>query len=290
MLVVETASAAGARAVVRPAERAVITWSTRAATATIEVVLHTLDGRVSKPLPYAVFEPGARASLDGFDDVARIATDVITASSDIIAIDVRANVALERVAVTVPAHELRTTHARFTGELDVPERSQYLADRPESSGWCAPTAIAMLLQFHGVERDVAEVAAGCYDRAYRGTGNWAFATAYASANGAFGAVAYLRDLASVDALLDAGLPPALSIRWSEGELPGAPLAASAGHLVVVRGRTPNGDVIVNDPAQPRTRHVYPADAFERAWLGHGGVALLVAPVTRVDELVMAANA
>jgi hypothetical protein len=278
------------RAVVRPAERAVITWSTRADAATIEVVVHTLDGRVSKPLPYAVFEPGARASLDGFDDVARIATDVVTASSDIIAIDVRANVALERVAVTVPAHEPRTSRARYTGELDVPERSQYVPDRPESSGWCAPAAIAMLLALHGVERDVAEVAAGCYDRAYRGTGNWAFATAYASANGCFGAVAYLRDLATVDALLVAGLAPALSIRWSEGTLPGAPLPASAGHLVVVCGRTPSGEVIVNDPAQPRVRHTYPADAFERAWLGHGGIALLVAPVARIDELVVAANA
>ena len=100
----------------------------------------------------------------------------------------------------------------------------------------------------------------------------------------------MRDLGTVDALLAAGLPPALSIAWSAGALPGAPLPASDGHFVVVRGRTPDGDVIVNDPAQPHVRHVYPATEFERAWLGHGGVALLVAPVARIDDLVTAANA
>ncbi len=280
----------GTLAAVLPATRAVVTWSTGAPAATIELVVHTLDGRASRPLPYAVFEDGARASLDGFDGVARIDTDVVSAPSEIVAIDVRANAPLDRVAVTVPAHEKLRSRARFSGERDVPERSQYDPAQPDARGWCVPASIAMLLGAHGVERDVADVAAALYDRAYRGTGNWAFAAAYASSCGCFGAVAYLRDLGAVDALLDAGLPAALSLAWTDGALPGAPLATSSGHVVVVRGRTVNGDVIVNDPAQPRVRHVYPAEAFARAWLGHGGVALLVAPRARIDDLVAAANA
>jgi hypothetical protein len=280
----------GTRAAVLPAPRAVVSWATTASAATIELVVHTLDGRASRPLPYAVFEPGARTSLDGFDTVARIETDVVSANADIVAIDVRANVPLERIAVTVPAHETRRAVARYAGERDVPERSQVDAARPESRGWCVPASLAMLLAFHGVERTVADVAAALFDRAYRGTGNWAFAAAYAAPCGRFGAAAYLRDLGTIDALLDADLPAALSISWQEGSLPGAPLPASSGHVVVVRGRTASGDVIVNDPAHAAIRCVYPAAAFERAWLGHGGVAILVAPSDRVDELVACANA
>ncbi len=286
-----TVVAGNALAAVLPASRAVVSWTTSAPAATIELVVHTIDGRASRPLPYAVFEPGARTSLDGFDGVARIATDVVTASADIVAIGVRANVALERIAVTVPAHEtLRAASVPFAGECDVPERSQYDHAHPAERGWCLPASMAMLLAAHGVAQPVAAVADELHDRADRGTGNWAFAAAYAGRCGRFGAAAYLRDLGTVDALLAAGLPPALSIAWSAGALPGAPLPASDGHFVVVRGRTPDGDVIVNDPAQPHVRHVYAAAEFERAWLGHGGVALLVAPVARIDDLVTAANA
>jgi hypothetical protein len=286
-----TVVAGDALAAVLPAPRAVVSWMTQAPAATIELVVHTLDGRASRPLPYAVFEPGARTSLDGFDAVARIATDVVIASADIVAIDVRANVTLDRVAVSVPAHETRrATRAPFVEECDVPEYAQYDDTRLAERGWCLPAALTMLLSAHGVTHSVADVADALFDRAYRGTGNWAFAAAYAGRCGRFGAAAYLRDLGAVDALLTAGLPPALSIAWTDGALPGAPLPASEGHFVVARGRTPAGDVIVNDPAHADVRHIYPAAEFERAWLGHGGVALLVAPVERIDDCVAAANA
>lgn len=150
--------------------------------------------------------------------------------------------------------------------------------------------MAMLLGWWGVRRTVAEVVAGVYDSAYGGTGNWAFDVAYAGANGLLGAAAYLRDARTLAALLAAGLPCAVSLSWQAGELPGAPLPASEGHLVVVCGLTAGGDAIVNDPAHPQLRAIYPRAAFERAWLGHGGVALLVAPPERVDDLVRCANA
>jgi hypothetical protein len=289
VLAVVEARAERAYVPVLPAARAVVSWMTRAETATLELVVHTAMGTMSRPLPYAVFEPGARASLDGFDNVARIATDVVTAAGEIVAIDVRANVALDAVAVSVPVHAAAGSRARFAGEIDVPERAQFVAGEPASRGWCAPAAIAMLLGATGVERSVGDVAAAVFDRAYRGTGNWAFDVAYAAACDRFGAVAYLRDLQSVDALLDAGFPLAASLAWDEGALPGAPLPASDGHLVVVRGRTPGGGIVANDPAQPQVRHVYDATAFERAWLGHGGVALLVTARDRIGDLVAAAN-
>jgi hypothetical protein len=148
----------------------------------------------------------------------------------------------------------------------------------------------MLLATWGVAAEVADVAAGVFDGAYGGTGNWTFAVAYAGARGLAGAAAYLRDLHNLERFVADELPLAVSLAWDGDALPGAPLARSDGHLVVVRGFDARGDVIVNDPAQPAVRHVYGRDAFARCWLGHGGVALLVAPPERVDDLLWCANA
>jgi hypothetical protein len=172
----------------------------------------------------------------------------------------------------------------------VPECSQYLTTFPAERGWCAPASLAMLLGAHGIGVEVAEVAAGVFDHACAGTGNWPFAIAYAGLCGLTGAAAYLRDLGTIEAFIAAGLPIAASIAWQPGDLPGAPLDRSAGHIVVVRGFTASGDVIVNDPAQPAVRHVYERTAFGACWLAHGGVALLVAPPARGDDLVRCANA
>jgi hypothetical protein len=148
----------------------------------------------------------------------------------------------------------------------------------------------MLLGAHGIDAGVSEVAAGVFDHAYDGTGNWTFAIAYAGLCGLAGAAAYLRDLTTIEHFIAAGLPVAVSISWQTGALPGAPLDHSAGHILVVRGFDEHGNPIVNDPAQPAIRHVYDRAPFARCWLDHGGVALLVAPPARCDDLVRCANA
>ncbi len=276
---------------VLPAPRAIVSWNTLEPVDTLELTVHALNGRSSRRLPYVVFEEGGRASLDGFDEVASIATDVVTATADIVGIDVRSQRPLTRVAASTPPHEPpRPNDPGIERELDVPQRSQYVAAFPAERGWCTPASIAMLIGAWATPPSVAEVAAGVFDRAYNGTGNWTFACAYAGASGLAAAAAYLRDLVTVEALIAAGLPPALSISWQDDDLPGAPLARSDGHVLVVRGFDARGDVIVNDPAQPAVRHVYPRAAFARCWLVHGGVALLVAPPERCDDLVACANA
>jgi hypothetical protein len=293
MLNLVAADGCETRLAVLPATRAIVSWNARATPDALEVTVHTRAGRRSRALPYVAFEADRRASLDGFDDVARIAVDVVHAAGAIVALDVRSQRPLGRVAASTPPDDPPRDAAPAAAacrELLVPERSQYCAQAPEERGWCVPASIAMLLEAWDLAADVATVAAGVYDRAYGGTGNWAFAVAYAGARGLAGAVAYLRDLTSVEGFIARGLPLAVSIAWDGDALPGAPLARSAGHVLVVRGFDANGDVIVNDPAQPAVRHVYPRAAFARCWLGHGGVALLVAPPERVEELVACANA
>ena len=60
-----------------------------------------------------------------------------------------------------------------------------------------------------------------------------------------------------------------SIAFGPGELDGAPLTSSPGHLLVIRGFTRHGRVIVNDPAADHARgvrRVYKRGQFENAWL------------------------
>ena len=292
MLNVVAASGLVTEVHVLPAAQAIVSWNTRAPVDTLELTVDTADGRRSRPQPYVVFEAGARASLDGFDNVASIKTDVVHAP-EIVALGVRSHRPLARVAASTPSAEPARTDAPANDarrELAVPELSQYDSAFPGERGWCTPAAIAMLAGTWGVEASVAAVAAAVFDRAYGGTGNWTFAVAYAGVRGLAGAAAYLRDLVNVERFIAAGIPIAASISWRGEALPGAPLDHSAGHLLVVRGFDAAGDVIVNDPAQPGVRHVYPRAAFARCWLDHGGVALLVAPPERIDDLLRCANA
>jgi hypothetical protein len=88
-----------------------------------------------------------------------------------------------------------------------------------------------------------------------------------------------RDWQLASAVLAAGLPFVASIRFAEGELPGSPLRATRGHLIVVYGLTEN-EVLTLDPAAADDAGVprrYPADAFARAWLSHRGAAYILLP-------------
>jgi hypothetical protein len=126
------------------------------------------------------------------------------------------------------------------------------------------------------------VARGTYDYGYRGNGNWPFNTAYAASYGLKASVNSFSSLGQVERWIAKGVPVIASISWGRGRLTGAPIPASSGHLLVIRGFTEAGNVIVNDPAAGRNsgvRRIYQRDEFHRAWFksGSGGVAYLVRP-------------
>ncbi|HTD36428.1 MAG TPA: C39 family peptidase [Candidatus Limnocylindrales bacterium] len=274
---------------VPPSSRAVVSWNTTAPSGGIALVAHRADGSVSEPLLFARWSPAERRSLDGADAISRIEVDVLRSDVPLTAVGVSSTVELDAVAVTVPPPpDARVARHARTAELDVPRLSQYFPEHPNERGWCSAASLAMLLRYHGVETDVLDVASGVFDTAYGGTGNWAFSMAYAGARGLRGAVAYLRGIDHVAAFVDAGLPVAISIGWNHGELPGAPLEHSAGHLLVVRG-IERARVLVNDPAHPAIVAAYSRDALDLVFRNHGGVAYLVAPRERTAELVALAN-
>lgn len=269
--------------------RAVVSWNAGAPSGGIALIAHRVDATVSGPLPYVRWSPAERRSLNGSDALTRIAIDVLRSDVALSAIGIASTVALDAIAVAVPLPPgARASHRSRTRELDVPAVGQYLSAYPEQRGWCSAAALTMLLRYHAVAADVRGVAGAIFDAAYGGTGSWAFNAAYAGRRGLRAAVAYLAGIDHVAAFIDAGLPVAISIAWQPGELPGAPLEHSEGHLLVVRGVDPSG-VLVNDPAHRSLVTRYPREPLDRVFRAHGGVAYLIAPRERSAELLALAN-
>ena len=173
-------------------------------------------------------------------------------------------------------------------DLSVPARSQMIYPNG-GEVWCSPTSLSMVMAYwankggrRSLNQEVPTVARGTYDYAYRGNGNWPFNTAYAATYGLKTSVNRFSSLGQVERWIAKGVPVIASISWGRGRLTGAPIPASSGHLLVIRGFTEAGNVIVNDPAASSNsgvRRIYQRDEFHRAWFksGSGGVAYLVRP-------------
>lgn len=134
---------------------------------------------------------------------------------------------------------------------------------------CSPTSLCMALNALGKEIQLPEVLEGVYDSAADIYGNWFFNVAYAGTLDAiecfarrFSTLAELEDFVTGDSWV---LP---SIAFEENELPGAPLAHTMGHFVVIQGWK-NNQILVADPAAPTAQTVcraYGKEEFARAWL------------------------
>jgi Peptidase_C39 like family len=186
--------------------------------------------------------------------------------------------------------------------LSVPRFSQeiHTGEYPQWNGggeaWCSPTSTAMVVAYWDrgpTPRQYAWVddryrqpwvdyaARFTYASGYDGTGMWPFNTAYAGRFGLDAFVTRLRSLREAELFIKAGIPIVASIAFGKGELDGAPISSTNGHLLVIRGFTASGDVRVNDPAAPTAKTVartYRRGQFERAWIGTtGGVAYVIHP-------------
>jgi hypothetical protein len=174
---------------------------------------------------------------------------------------------------------------RWDRVLDVPECSQMVY--PDGGRvWCSPTSTSMVLAYwipdaRSCEPRVRDAVAGVYDWLYDGHGNWPFNAAYAATHGLEAYVARFTSFAEVEEWIAAGVPVVVSLAWGTGELTGAPLAWSDGHLMVVVGFDASGDPVVNDPAAPSDQTVqrtYIREQFESLWLEHtSGTAYLIYP-------------
>ena len=178
--------------------------------------------------------------------------------------------------------------ARWNTSLNVPECSQMVY--PDGGEvWCSPTSTSMVLGFWNqggegalsCEDRVRAAVDGVYDWIYDGHGNWPFNTAYAATQGYEGYVARFTSLARAEEYVAAGVPVIMSIAWGKGDLTGADIESTNGHLLVLVGFSANGDPIVNDPASPDDNSVqktYLRSEFEPLWLeASGGTVYLIYP-------------
>jgi len=266
-----------ARLLFAPARAGVLSWNTLAKTGRIEFRLLRAHVPATGWSDYAVWHPQGSKSFSPQHEGVRVEVDVIRADQPFDGIDVRAQgIEFNALAFSSPLRaQASLPYARDALILDVPARSQYV-DEGER-GWCSPASLAMINAYHGIDVPVAQTARAVFDRAFNGTGNWSFNVAYSGSLGLHAVVAHLRNLDHAQRLIERNVPLALSYSWNDGELPGAPLPHSDGHLVVLCGFTSNGDCAVNDPAAANVRVVYRRDAIERLWQRNEGVAYVVAP-------------
>ena len=278
-----------------PATRGVVAWNSHTPAGAIEVRAGERSEWFTPWLPLASWESDKRRSHSPPDGSVHIDIDTIISERPFTSVEVRCDPVCDAIALATPYGDgarLSAYPSEDSHDLLVPERTQYVVEGVRT--WCSAASTSMLLAYHARRMmhdawnlDVASVAARVYDEAYAGTGNWTFNMALAGALGLRGIVAYLRDFEHARRFIRAALPLAISYSWNAAELPGAPLDHSAGHIAVLRGFTSKGDPILNDPASPEVRMIYPRHALERLWTGHGGVAYIIAPRDRTDLLELA---
>lgn len=157
--------------------------------------------------------------------------------------------------------------------LAVPARSQMVEDPMIASRICGPTSLSMVLAALGTELPTARVAEAAYDAGAGIFGNWSFNASLASSLGHRARVDWYSSLAELAERLGRGLPVVASVSYRKGELTGAAIPATPGHLLVVRGMARRGEdwyVLVNDPAAEGPEGVpreYLAKQFKNAWNG-----------------------
>ena len=280
MLVQALNARSRARLHFEPVRRGVLSWNTYARSGTLRFRLLRAGEAASDWYDYVHWTGDGRKSYSPQSDREGIAvdTDVISAKTPFDGIDVAGgDEDFHLIAWSSPQRaQASLPYAREAMILDVPSRSQYVIEGER--GWCSPASLSMVNAYHGIDRSVEETAQAVLDYAYNGTGNWSFNTAFSGSLGLRACVAYIRNLDQAAQLIERNLPIVISYAWREGELPGAPLPHSGGHLAVLRGFTSSGDCAVNDPAAPGVAVVYPRRALEAIWQRNDGVAYVIAPV------------
>ncbi|MCW2769688.1 MAG: hypothetical protein JWR27_1121 [Aeromicrobium sp.] len=251
------------------------------------------------------------------DDLAKVSTDTIVANAgksfDGYQVRIKllrpagttATPTLQSVKAVAASYLTRTATTSATTmtkavELAVPRYSQMIhaGQLPQFGGggeaWCSPTSTSMVMHYFGegptktdyawsshAESWVNHAARYTFDQRYDGTGNWPFNTAYAAKYSLDTFVTRMASLRDAEAFIKAGIPVVASVAFGKGQLTGAPISSTPGHLLVIVGFTKTGQVVVNDPAAPKAssvRRVYQRAQLEKAWLrGSGGIAYVIRP-------------
>lgn len=163
--------------------------------------------------------------------------------------------------------------------LSVPALTQMEAPEDIRMRICSPACVAMVLAYWGSSVDLVDLAAEMRDARQDLYGIWPAAILAAARRGLHGYLLRFASWSAAEWCLRSQLPVIASIRYRAGELEGAAVEATSGHLVVLTG-IDGADVLVNDPAAASRREVpraYALKDLRRVWLERSGVGYVLFP-------------
>lgn len=161
--------------------------------------------------------------------------------------------------------------------LPVPARSQLDAPADIALRICSPVSVAMVLDYWSEPTAVLSLAAEIFHPPTDRYGVWPAAIRAAGRRGVAGYLLRFPDWSAAAWCLSRQLPIIASITYAAGELTGAPMSETSGHLVVLTGHD-GSEVLVNDPVGA-TRAEVPRrcrlDEIQRVWLERTGVGYVL---------------
>jgi hypothetical protein len=161
--------------------------------------------------------------------------------------------------------------------LSVIPLSQMESDPALARRICSPTCVAMVLAYWDRPVSPGTLATQMFHRASDLYGVWPAAIVAAGRHGLAGYLLRFPDWAAAVWCLEHGLPIIASVRYARGELTGAAIDETAGHLVVLTG-VDGEDALVNDPAAPHAGAVarrYRVAELARVWLERTGMGYVL---------------
>jgi hypothetical protein len=157
--------------------------------------------------------------------------------------------------------------------IDVPACSQMEEPDTICHRICSPTSVAMVLGRWGVPAAPGALAADVFHEELDLYGVWPAAIRAGARRGIAGYLLRFPDWQAARWCLGAGLPVVASVRYARGDLSGAAIEETSGHLIVLTGFD-GAEVLVNDPGAPTRAEVprrYELHEIRRAWLERSGV-------------------
>lgn len=166
-----------------------------------------------------------------------------------------------------PRHEGDGINHSGSIMLDVPEVSQMPYEETPLTyrKLCMPACMYMVCKFYGVDVTFDDLHTKCHNKATNTYGIWPHGIASVFHVGLRGATIFIDNASDVYTILKSGMPIIASLRFQNYAIPDFPFKSTLGHMVVVRGLTPQ-TITVNDPAHRNAvRREYPLDLFMQVW-------------------------
>lgn len=161
--------------------------------------------------------------------------------------------------------------------LPVPQKSQMFTSEQMRQHICSPTSVSMVIDYYHKKSSIVDVSQLAYNKQHDMYGLWPASIWAASRYGLLGYIYKFSQWQEVAWLLTKKIPVIASIQYDEGELTGAPMSKTQGHLVVIKGIGKNY-VVVNDPAAPDEELVereYDLNQFSEHWFGKKGIGYVL---------------